>query len=74
MAPSAAAYSTLHTFCGNFNMARICGMGMIYHTLDLTQEEIQLLRDLCRDAMTRREPCEILDNLYNTLQRIDKYA
>lgn len=46
----------------------------VYHTLDLTWEELQLLKGLVSNEITRRASCEALDNLYNSLQRLDKYA
>lgn len=49
----------------------------LYHTLDLTWEELQLLRSIVYTEITneiRTEESRILDNLYNSLQRLDKYA
>jgi hypothetical protein len=49
----------------------------LYHTLDLTWEELQLLKGLVYTEINneiRPEESRILDNLHNSLQRLDKYA
>jgi hypothetical protein len=49
----------------------------VYHTLDLTWEELQLLKGLVYTEITneiRPDESRILDSLYNSLQRLDKYA
>lgn len=46
--------------------------GVVY-SVDLTKNELDLLRDLVRDAMTRVECTREYDFLYNTLN-VDKYV
>lgn len=46
----------------------------VYHTLDLSWQELQLLKGLIYNEITRRPSCETLDNIHNSLQRLDKYA